>query len=207
MKSSIRMGLLLALLLSHVAASAQIYMCKDRSGRTLTSDRPIPECADRPMREFDRTGLARREIPAPPTAEQKREMLLQEEKRKADEAAAQEQRRNDNAIRLRYRNEADIELARKRSVEIAQEQIKRETSLLAAAQTRRQKAQAEVDARKNKNQAVPADLQRRVEESDRTISESKKIIRNAEAEIEQINAKYDETAKRFRVITGVASAK
>lgn len=207
MRDSVRFWLLLPLLLAHWSAQAQIYMCKDASGRTITSDRPLPECAGRAVREYDRKGTPRRDIPAPLTSEQKREVQLQEEKRRLEELAAEEQRRNDRAMRFRYRNEAEIEVARKRAVEAVQEQIKREMGVLASVEKRRQGAQAEVDSYRKKNEAAPADLQRSLNDAERAARESKKMIADHEAEIVSINAKHDETLKRYRVISGVAVAK
>jgi hypothetical protein len=207
MKSAQRMALFLPLILLHWGAQAQIFMCKDASGRTLTSDRPIPECADRTVREFDRSGTARREIPAPLTAEQKRQNQLQEEKRKAEEAAADDQKRSDLAIRMRYRSEADIDVARKRSIEPVEEQLKREKMALAAAEKQQIQVQAEADSHKKKNAAIPAAVQRKVDDSARAISEAKEMIRNRDAEIGLINAKYDATLKRFRELAGTTAAK
>ena len=53
-----------------------IYMCKDATGKTITSDRPIPECADRAVKELDKNGVIRREVSAPPTAEEKKQAKL-----------------------------------------------------------------------------------------------------------------------------------
>ena len=47
MKILIKTLLCLSFVLSPCLAQAKIFMCKDASGRTLTSDRAIPECADR----------------------------------------------------------------------------------------------------------------------------------------------------------------
>ena len=205
MKSLARIWFFLPLLLAHWNADAQIYMCKDEKGRTITADRPIPECIGRPIREFDKKGIARREILPPPTAEQKRQMELQEQKRIAEELAAEEQRKSDRAMRLRYRSEADIEADRKRVLEPLQEHLKRDLSMLATAEKQRQAAQSEVDALKQKNAPIPAVLQRRMDESHQTIGGTKKMIQEREAEIAEINAKFDETLKRYRKITSVAA--
>jgi hypothetical protein len=206
MRDSARIWLLLSLLAAHCSAQAQIYMCKDANGRTFTADRPIVECAGRTLREFDRKGQVRREIPPPPTADQKRELQAQEEKRRQAELAADEQRRSDRAMRFRFRNEGEIEVARKRAVEAVQDQIKRETGVLAAVDKRRQAAQAEADSYRKKNEAVPGDLQRTVNDADRGVRESKKTIADHEADIASINAKHDATLKRYRAVSGVASA-
>ncbi len=190
------------MILAPPAAQAQkILMCKDASGRTLSSDRPMPECADHAVRELDGNGLVRRVIPAPLTAEQKRQKQLEEEKIKAGEIAAAEQKQNDRAIMDRYRNEGEIGAARERTVDLVREQAGREAIALAAAETRRKDTQTEIGRLKNKK-TVPAALQRRLDESELAILDAKKKMQDYEAEIAQINAKYDATLKRYRELGG-----
>jgi hypothetical protein len=207
MRGSVRIWLLLPLMLAHWNAQAQIYMCKDASGRTITSDRPLMDCMGRAMREYDRKGNLRRDIPAPPTPEQKREMELQTEKRKQDELAADEQKRADLAIRARFHNEAEIEMARKRAVEGVRENVRRETGVLTSLEKRRQGSQAQADSYRKKNQAVPPDLLRSLDDAETGVRQSRKVIADHEAEITAINAKHDETLKRYRIISEGAAAK
>lgn len=207
MRNSIRMALAMPLVLACAAAHAQIFVCKDASGRTLTSDRPIPECADRAMRELDKRGNTKREIPAPMTAEERRQQQLREEKRKADEAAAEEQKREDRLIRMRYRNEADIEAARKRSVALLDERLKRDRSDLAAAEKQRQQAQSDVETKSKKNAPVPVGMQRRVEDANQAVEIAKKQIRDDEAEAAKVNARFDATLKRYRELGSPTAAK
>ena len=192
-------ALVLPLILAHAAVHAQkIYMCKDESGRTLTSDRPIPECDGRAIREFDKGGTVRRDIPPPMTAEQKRQQQLEEERHKAEVAAADERKREDRSIRARYRSEADVEAARKQAIDGVQEQIKRDKAMLANAEKQQKQAHAEGDTYKQKNTPLPAGVKQRVEESDQAVEAAGKAIRDHEAEIGQINAKFDATLKRFK---------
>src|SRR5215218_3192456 len=98
MKTKAAFILMSLLTLSPMAARAQaqkIFICKDAHGRTFTADRPIQECMGRAVKEMDRNGIVRREIPAPLTAEQRRQKELEEEKRKAEEQAAAEQKQAD----------------------------------------------------------------------------------------------------------------
>jgi hypothetical protein len=197
--AALKAAIVLPLLLAHAALHAQkIYMCKDEAGHTLTSDRPIPECAGRAIREFNQSGTISRDIPPPPTAEQKRQMQIEEEKRKAEAAAAEERRREDRAIRLRYRSENDIETARKRAVETLQEQIKRDKNALADAEKQQAKAHATGDSYKQKNAPLPAGVKQRIEDADQAVELAHKSISDREAEIGQINAKFDATLARFR---------
>jgi hypothetical protein len=192
-------AIVLPLFLAHAVVHAQkIYMCKDESGRTLTSDRPIPECEGRAIREFDKGGTIKRDIPPPPTAEQKRQMQIEEEKRKAEAEAAEERKREDRAIRARYRSEADIEAARKQAVEALQEQIKRDKTILANAEKQQKQAHAEGDTYKQKNAPLPAGVKQRVEDAGQAVEAARKAIGDHEADIAQVNAKFEATLKRFK---------
>lgn len=196
--SSWKTTLFLSLALLQCGAQAQIYMCKDADGRTITSDRPIPECADRAMRELDKSGRARRDIPAPMSAEEKRRLQLEQEKRKADEAAADEQRRSDRLLRARYKSEADIEVARKRELEQVDDRVKRDKAVLAAAEKQQQQAQTEADALKKKNATVPTVLQHKIDDASQTVLSTRKSLEGHEADAAAANAKHDALLKRFR---------
>jgi hypothetical protein len=206
MKMSMRACFLpLAALLLPVLVQAQsIYKCQDSNGRTLTSDRPIPECADRAVQLLGKDGLVRKEIPAPLSVEEKRKIAQQAEKQKADAAAADEKSRADRAITTRFRSEADIELARKRAVDPVEQQIRRDSTALAGAEERLAKAQAEVDAHKGK--MLPAAIRQRRDDEDLAVKERKRSLKAREEEKAQINAKYTDTMSRYREINA-ASAK
>jgi len=198
MKPVANATLLAALLVAAGAADAQIYKCKDANGRTITSDRPIPECADRPLQELNKSGVVKREIAAPLTAEEKRQRELDAEKKKAEEAAAKERKRNDEAILAVYRTEADIEKARKRSLDVVQEQLKRDTAALAAAEKSVKPLQAEMDDLAKRKVKAPAGVQHRYDDAMRNVNDTKRRIQDQEAELGKINQKFDETLKRFR---------
>lgn len=176
---------------------AEIYVCKDASGHTITADRPIPECADRSMRQLDANGITRREIAAPLTPEQKRARDALEEKRRIDKAAADEQRLYDNALITRYRNEDDIALARKRAVDLLNDQMKIDTNALARESKEMKAAQAA--AASAKPGAGAAD-RRHLENATRAVELRQASIAQRTAEIERMHAKFDLALQRFREI-------
>lgn len=194
-----RLGLLCLLALAPAMAMAQakIYVCKDAAGRTLTSDRPIAECSTRPMREMDNTGITRREIPAPLTAEEKKKTQEEARARRAEEDAAAERRRNDRAILSRFRSEDDIVSIGRRNAAIVQENVKRERQVLVAAEKRQHDVEAEL-ALLPGGAARPAYLRQRLEEADRGVSGSRRRLEDYEAEILLINTRTDATLARFR---------
>lgn len=210
MKNTHKFLLLLSSLLTTWMAHAQttyMYLCKDASGRTITSDRPIPECADRAIKELDRSGMVRREIPPPLTPEQRREQKLKEAKAKADAVALEEQKQSDRLILARYASEKDIEASRKRSLDLVQEQLKRETKELAAAEKNLKAAQAEADVQMKKKVPSAVLAKRRAADAEQAVLAAKKAIEEREDELVQINAKYEQTLKRYREIVSGEAAK
>jgi hypothetical protein len=207
MKSLTKTLCLLLCAIGPAVAHAQIFICKDASGRTISSDRPIPECADRTVRELGRNGLVKREIPAALTPEEKRQKRLQEEKLREEAAAAEEQRKSDRAILARYLSERDVEVARKRSIDVVQEQIKKSSISIAAYERRLKQAQADMEPYNTKQAKPPAALGDKQQLAVQGIKDETTVIQEREAEIALINEKYDRILKRYREITGVVAAK
>ena len=185
-------------LLLPVSAMAQIYVCKDASGRTITSDRPIAECANRAMRELDRNGVTRREIPPPLTAQQRRDQEALEEKRRVEAAAVEEQRLYDRALTIRYRNEADIAVARQRAIELLDDQMRIDTNALPGEMKEMKAAQAVIVASKKKG-GNPVE-RHRLEEASHTVESRLSSIEQRTAEIEREQQKFDHIVRRFREI-------
>ena len=195
----------LCLTIAHCSAQAQIFICKDASGRTITADRPMPECANRPMRELSRTGVVVREIQAPPTPEQMQQMRLLAEQRKADEAAAEEQRKSDRLLRLRYNSENDIELARQRALGVLKEQAKNDAVMLAAAEKNLKSVYGEVEMYRQKNPVLPPVPQRKLDDANEAVMNAQKNKREREAEMQKTNLQFDATLKRYRELASATA--
>lgn len=188
-------------------AHAQIYVCKDAAGRTISSDRQIAECTDRAMREFSRSGMLKREIPAPLTAEEKRQKQLQEEKDKAAAAALEDQQKSDRAMLARYRSEMDIEKGRRQLLDRAQERYKRSKDLLETAEIQLRQVQADMaNAKKNQTKTID-NWPGKVDAATQDLAERKKMVEEDEAEIARINETFDQTLSRYREIAKVMVTK
>lgn len=195
----------LSLALLPPCSQAQIFTCKDASGRMLSADRPIQECANRPMREMSREGWVRREIPAPLTAEQKQQLQLQQEQRKAQQAALDEQRQFDRVLMLRYSSEASIEAARKRELRSQQEKLEEAARLVSDAQRSSAEVRAEAEFHKKKN-ILPANLLQKRDLAEQAIRSGQQDISQIEAAIVQTNVRYDSSLKRFRELSAPAAS-
>lgn len=191
-------GLLLAAMAasspSSLAQAPRIYMCRDATGRMLTSDQPIAECNRQPMREIDRNGIIRREIAAPLSPEEKQRRREEEARERAERNAQLERQRADRALLARYRSEADIEAERKSHTDRVRENAAREAQSLERAQ--RQRAVLEAQLATGGERAP--ELQRQLREADRAVEESRRRVDDHEAEIMQINARMDGMIRRFR---------
>ncbi|MGI4849057.1 MAG: DUF4124 domain-containing protein [Janthinobacterium lividum] len=196
--SALLVLILSAASLAPLSVQAQIFICKDAKGKTHTSDRPIEECNNTAMREVDKSGVTRREIAAPLTAEQKRQAQIDEQKRKAEAVAAADQRNNDRAIMARFRNEDDIAVARQRSTDQVREALRQSRANYVELESRRTTLQAQVDQLQAGKKRVPADVTRKLDDTDAQLASQSRLIGAQEAEFETIEARFDATLKRFR---------
>lgn len=193
--------LLMLLTALPLGAAAQIYVCKDASGRTITADRPVQECANRATRELDHNGLVRREIPAPLTPQQKREQEALAAQQREEAAARQEQRLYDRALLTRYRNESDIAISRQQSLDLLNEQMRIDTNALA-----REKKDADAARSLAKGGKAGAAERRQLEEVQRRIELRTASIASRNTEIARSNEKYDKALKRFRELSALSAS-
>jgi hypothetical protein len=178
-----------------LSARAEIYICKDGAGHTITSDRPVPECAKQVLRVMS-DGLVRREIAAPLTPEQQRQKQVEQDRQRAAAVAAEEQRQLDRILLARYQSEPDIEAARKRALQPAQDAIAGSSRAIASAQKEQAGVKAAGDSLKNK--PLPLDLRSKLDDAASTIQREQSSILDQSATMADVNARFDGTLKRFR---------
>ena len=179
-------------------AYAQVYTCKDKSGRMHTSDRPIPECSDQPMREVYKSGVVRM-IPAPLSSEQKLRQEVEEYRRKQSEAAVREQLRKDRALLASYSSVEEIEAGRKRALADAQEAL--DGTVRRIAELEKDRAEQMREASRYKNRPVPPSLQRRIDENETMLSIEEKNRADSQADVDRINKRYNAEKRRYLEIT------
>jgi hypothetical protein len=191
-----------ALLLLPLPASAQtssasgfMYTCIS-NGKVYTADRPPAECANVDMRELNRDGSVRRIIPRPLTVDEQRARALEAKKKIEDEERQLSQRRRDRSLLEAYATDAEIEAARKKSLEGAEQIIKRsqERSLSLSQDKRRLDDEAEF----YKKREQPDSLKRAYALNEQAIAAEQKIVAEARAEVDRINERFDSERRRFR---------
>jgi hypothetical protein len=185
-----------------LAQAQKIYSCKDASGRTITSDRPMPECANRPMKELNNSGMVKREIPVPLTGAEIRIKKETEDKRKADEAAAIEQRRRDLTLLQTYKSEQQIMLERQQSLIQLRNNVNIALTGKAAAEKKQKAAQLEADGFKAKGAPIPTFVKTKITDAERMAQQEGKNAETYEAEINKEKTKYDDLIARYRAVSG-----
>lgn len=180
-------------------AHADIFRCTTAQGKVVTSDRPIPECISRGMKVYSDAGRFKRNILPPLSAEEKQKIAQEQEQKQKQQAAEEERKREERYLLAHYQNEADVESARKRAVDVlldkkrlANEQLETFNQVLLG-------LQAELKASKKTTQEFES-IQRRADDLSNNVLSTRKSIAFYDQEIQRTNREYDDTLKRFREV-------
>ncbi len=179
---------------------AEIYSCKDATGHTISSDRPIPECLDRAVKVRRNNGQYQRDIPPALSAEERRQAQIEQEKQKNAELAEENRLKEERFLLAHYRSENDIELMRGRSLDALKERIRLGKEQTAAVSQLLLQLQAEQPGNAKKSATEAAALHGRAVELEQSIKKSKIINDAYEKEQIRINSQFDDTLKHYREI-------
>lgn len=196
MPNAIRAGCALLCLLPMLCL-ADVYSCKDSAGQLLTSDRPIPECADKLVRVSKDNGVLINQIAPPLTPAQRQAAELQEQQR-AKEASQKEYLLHEQRFMVaHYPDEQSIETARKTEIDGLEIRIATEKNNV-------EKSSATLEQTKAMLPGIPATNPLKINETKMKIAdltlgiqESNRLIQNYQKEEVKINQHYDATHKRY----------
>ena len=195
------MLLLLSAVLVPAAAQQpqRMYKCVDAKGKVYYTQVPPRECLGRETQELDKSGMVvkRNERAATPAEIQAREA---ERKKKLDQdEKSREERRKNLALLNTYSSEKDIEDARKRALQEAQEAIAATEKTIAGAEKRQKELEAEKEFYVKK--PMPLKLKQEISNTDLEIKNQNALLDAKKREIVGINAKYDEDKRRYVELT------
>jgi hypothetical protein len=189
-------GLLLSgAALSQQAVSLPIYSCV-AGGRTYSGDRPPPECSNSDIRELNRDGSLRRVIPRPLTVAEQRAKAVEAQKRAEEEEKALAQRRRDRSLLEAYANEDEIEAARLKAIASSTDILERSRVRLDRMDNDKKRLDDESDFFKKRE--VPEHIKRARLNNEQEKAVELKIVQDAQAEMQRINARFDGDKQRFR---------
>ena len=188
-----------SVVLASVSASAQtpttMFTCV-ANGKTYSADRPPAECANSDMRELNRDGSVRRVIPRPLTVEEQRARALEAKKKLEEEERVLAQRRRDRALLEAYANDAEIEAARRKSLESAEQAIKRSQERADSLAKDRKRLDDEAEFYKKREQ--PDSLKRAYALNAQAVTAEERIMAEARGEVARINERFEAERKRYK---------
>ena len=182
-----------------------IYSCVDAKGRTLTADRPIAECTDRPQRALSPSGLVTRQIGPSLTAH---EQAVQDEKdRRTAELRVREadERRRDKALLLRYPTPEVHGRERAAALQQIDEVINalgRRRDELAG---QRKSLAGELEFYARDPSRAPASLKRRLEENEGNVAVQQRFLAEQAQEKKRVNQRFDEELVKLRQLWVLAN--
>jgi len=178
-------------------AHADFYSCKDSAGRLITSDRPIPECADKVVQVFNSNGTLKDQIAAPLTPEQRHAAELREQQRAKQIQQQEELKHEQRYLTAHYPDETAIETARRQELNGIETKIARETHTIETTTAELNQNQKALDAIP-KNQPVKIRAaQLKIDDLTQSINESNHLIASYRQEEVTINRQFDETHRRY----------
>ncbi len=183
-------------------APRALYSCQDANGRTLASDRPIPECAARTVRELRSDGILQREVPPPPSAEEIRRREIEERARQIAARELRQAKARDHALLQAYADMDTLNAARQRRLAAIDDEITAAQKRLADLHEARKPLQAQSAGRP---ESLPPPQRQRLSDITNAIIAENAFIARRGAERQQSAAQFDEDAMRLRQLLGERS--
>ena len=195
---------LLAGALTGAWAQKSIFTCVDAKGRRMTSDRPIPECADREQRELNPSGTVRRVVPPSPTATERAAQEERERRAADDRQRLAEQKRVEKLLVARYPNQAVHDADRARALQAVEDAVASGHKRTADLREQRKKLDLEIEFYPTPAQ-WPQQLKRQVEDNEQQIAAQQRFISSQEGEKKRIARRYDEELARLKQLWAAPS--
>jgi hypothetical protein len=200
--AAVAAGALLCALASG-AAFAAMYKWVDDKGVVHYSDQIPPEAVNKGSTQINKEGYTVKKVdPANPEQVRAREQEAAQKRAAASREKADEEveRRRDRAVLDSYTTEADIDLAKSRSVKTLQAALQSAQSYSAQLTKRK----SELLARKESfaGKPVPADVERELAANAAELGRQSALIKQKQAQLEEVVAKYDADKERWQALKG-----
>lgn len=190
---------------SNASNGPGIYTCTDARGRSLTSDRPIPECTDREQRVLNPSGTVKARVSATLTAQEREALAAKEKAAQEDRARLNEEKRRDRALLARYPNQAVHD--KERAEALAQIGVVRQAAVNRVQELLRQRTllNEEMEFYKKDPSKAPPSVRRQVDELAQSLAIQGRFIADQDAELKRVSAHFDEELTRLKRLWSLQS--
>ncbi|MGJ7505854.1 DUF4124 domain-containing protein [Variovorax sp. GT1P44] len=171
-------------------SAPRIYACKDARGRTLSSDRPIADCADREQAELRKSGGVLRTIDA---AASPMDLAARERRDEEAEQAAllrSGERRRERALLVRYPDARIHDQERAEALAQIDQTTRVANDYLAALKVDRQRLDGELEFYRGDRALAPAVLRRKFDENEAAVRAQLRFIRQAEDDRQRLALRF-----------------
>jgi len=176
----------------------KIYTCVDKTGRKLTSDRPILECIDREQRELNRSGVVQRVIPPSQTLEDKARIDAERKATEQSRQRATETLQRDRALVLRYPNQATHNRARADALSQVDLVIEGLSAREKSLETRIIDIDRQLASFSGQPDGAPALLRRQRMDTNAELGQQRRLLLQQRMERERIGARFDDELGRLQ---------
>jgi len=181
------------------AARAATYKWVDEKGVVHYTDKMPPDQVDKATTELSKQGVTVNKTDKAPTPEQRRAKEQEAERAKEAAKSQEETVRRDRALVASYTSEAEIDLARNRSLQTINNVIL--SSQAFSEQLTKRKVDVEAKRDESKGKALAAVFDRELESIDAELLRQSELVAQKNKEAAAITAKYDADKQRWRELS------
>lgn len=199
----------LLLLVAAVAAGApgwagagKLYKWVDDKGQIHYTEVIPPEYKDKGNTEIDKRGRVLRKNDA--VSEQQRQSEEEASRKRSEDKRVYEQKRRDTALLKTYTNEAEIDLARDRTLAVPLQALKSTEPRVKAARQRADALRAQAEPFSRAGKPVPEALQDDIATADRELAALELEHKSRQADIDNVRERYAAEKARYRELSVAA---
>ena len=175
------------------SAQAQgIFTCIDKTGRKITADRPIADCADREQQELSRSGTVVRRVTPTLTAQERATQEAREKAEAALQARALDDKRRERALILRYPNVAVHNRERNAALSTVDDIIASSNQRSAELMSERKVIAGEMEFYAKDRAKAPFVLKNRVESNEADLRAQQAFVAMQALEKQRISQRFDD---------------
>ena len=185
-------------------ARAALYKWVDEKGVVHYTDTLPPEAVDKARTELNNQGVPLKKMDKALSPEQRRAIEQDAQRQKQAARQQEETARRDRALLSSYSSEAEIDLARKRSLQTIDSVV--QSTLAYSEQLAKRKTEVEAKKEEMKGKPIAAILDRELESIDSELIRQNELIEQKKRETEMVIAKYDADKQRWRELVASRGA-
>lgn len=193
-----------AMLASSGSARAALYKWVDEKGVVHYTDTLPPEAVDKARTELNKQGVEVKKTDKALSPEQRRAIEQDAQRQKQVAREQEEVARRDRALLSSYSSEAEIDLARKRSLQTIDNVV--QSTLAYSEQLTRRKVEIEAKKEEQKGKPIVAVFDRELESIDSELARQAEVIAQKKHETDMVVAKYDADKQRWRELNAAKAA-